>query len=226
MSSEAFFDRPAVFSAGTYRAIELAATDAPLLQEFFERNPEYFLNVGGQPATPTEGLEEISGAPPQGWPYTRMRVLGIAAGNSLPLVAMANVVSDLLAASVWHIGTFIVATQLHATGTAPLLYGSPEAWMMRGGARWARLGVVAGNTRAERFWERHGYVEVRRRHGIDLGARSNTVRVMVKPLGGGALADYLELVACDRPDTQSSPQVSKPRSRPARASLPRRPAAL
>ena len=64
---------------------------------------------------------------------------------------------------------------------------------------WMRLGVVAGNGRAERFWEKCGFVEVRRREELMMGAKINTVRVMVKPLAGGALPDYLAAVKRDNP---------------------------
>jgi hypothetical protein len=34
-----------------------------------------------------------------------------------------------------------------------------------------------------------------------MGKKTHLVRVMAKPLAGGTLADYLSLVARDRPDT-------------------------
>ena len=74
--------------------------------------------------------------------------------------------------------------------------------MRRNGADWARLGVVEGNARAERFWERLGYLEARKRCGVEMGKLTNTLRVMVKPLGGGKLPDYLSRVARDRPETK------------------------
>ena len=61
-----------------------------------------------------------------------------------------------------------------------------------------RLGVVEGNARAERFWERCAFTEVRKRHDIEMGARTNTVRVMARPLDGGTVREYLALVARDR----------------------------
>ena len=63
-----------------------------------------------------------------------------------------------------------------------------------------RLGVVLGNVRAERFWQHQGYAELRRRHDIPIGLRSNTVRVLLKPLQGGTTDEYLALVGRDRPD--------------------------
>ncbi len=63
-----------------------------------------------------------------------------------------------------------------------------------------RLGAVVGNARAEAFWLRMGYVEVKRRAAVDTGGRLNDLRVMVKPLAVGVtLADYLDKVARDRP---------------------------
>jgi hypothetical protein len=40
---------------------------------------------------------------------------------------------------------------------------------------------------------------VRERGPLAMGKKSNLLRVMVKPLAGGALADYLALVERDRP---------------------------
>ena len=62
--------------------------------------------------------------------------------------------------------------------------------MKAGGAKWLRLGVVAGNTRAERFWEKCGYREVRTREGVRMGERLNTLRVMMKPLGRGSVGPF------------------------------------
>ena len=114
-------------------------------------------------------------------------------------MAMASVVVDLLASGVWHIGLFIVATERHGTGVASQLHGCIQAWAERHGARWMRLGVVQGRLRAERFWERHGYVTTKLREGVLMGQRTKTLRVMVKPLSGNTVQDYLGHVPRDRP---------------------------
>jgi len=185
------------------RAIELTPEEEPLLQRFFEENPEYFIAAHGERAGPNEAREEIHGELPAGWSFTRKYLVGYTdeAGS---LVAMANVITDLLAKDVWHIGLFIVATARHGTGDAQALNEGLERWAMANGAKWLRLGVVRGNARAERFWESLGYVQTRTREGVQMGKRTNTVRVMVKPLAGGTIEEFLSLVPRDRPEVPSA----------------------
>ena len=120
-------------------------------------------------------------------------------------MALANIITDFFAPTVFHIGTFIVATARHGTGDAQALHRGLERWSAANGAAWMRLGVVRGNARAERFWASAGYLPVRERHGIPMGQRSTTVRNMVKPLQGGSLEDYFALVPRDLPVPDSAP---------------------
>jgi GNAT superfamily N-acetyltransferase len=179
-------------------AIELAEGSEPLLQRFFDENPLYFIAVLGEPASPDEAYQEIHEDLPAGWPYTKRWVIGYMTRKG-ELAAMANVVADLFAPAVWHISTFIVATARHGTGDAQALYEDLESWARAHGARWLRLGVVNGNTRAERFWERLGFTQARVRAGVIMGKQENTVRVMFKPLADGSQPEYLALVERDRP---------------------------
>jgi GNAT superfamily N-acetyltransferase len=191
---------PARFLDGDgLRAIVLDADAVPRLQRFFEANPDYFLAVNGEVAGPGEAHEEVYGTLPAGWPFTRKWVVGLVDGDGV-VVAMLNVVSDLLAAGVWHIGLFMVDGAARGSGLAQALLGRLERWAAAGGASWLRLGVIAGNARAERFWARAGFVEVRRREGVAMGRKVNTVRVMAKSLVGEGLPAYLVRVPRDRPD--------------------------
>lgn len=188
------------------RTIEITSADEPTLQRFFEANPQYFLAVQGEPAAANEAHEEVHGEPPPGWSYTKKWLVGcIDAEGSMQ--AIANVVSDLLAPGVWHIGLFIVATARFGTGDAQALDRGLETWAASNGANWLRLGVVRGNVRAERFWEALGFVQTRTRSGVEMGKLTNTLRVMVKPLASGTLEQYLSLVERDRPEPPSSPSV-------------------
>lgn len=181
------------------RVIELTAAHEARLQRFLDANPPYFLTVFGEPAGPDEASEEIHGLPPPGWPYGRKYLLGYVNTNG-DIVAMANVVTDFLAPSVWHLGFFIVATERHGQGDAHTIHRELAEWAASHGACWLRLGVMQGNVRAARFWERLGYLQTRTRDGVVMGKLTHTMRVMVKPLAGGTVEQYLALVPRDRPE--------------------------
>ncbi len=185
------------------RSIELGPSSEALLQRFFEANPLYFLAVSGEPPGPEDAFEEIHELPPEGWTYTRRWVIGFA-NPSGELAAMANVVEDLLARGVWHVTTFIVETARHGRGDAAKLYEGIEAWAKASGASWLRLGVVKGHCAAERFWQKCGFLQTCERHGVVFSQRVQTLRVMCKPLSGGSLSEYLELVERDRPESNAT----------------------
>jgi GNAT superfamily N-acetyltransferase len=177
---------------------ELQADEVPRLQALFEANPDYFQTINGRPAAPDEAQQEFDSFPPPELGFTRRWFLGLFdRGESLAGIAV--IVSDLCAAHVWHIGLLLIATPLRSRGAASRLHEALEAWVRGSGAQWLRLGVVAGNAPAERFWAKCGYREVRVREGIDTGGRLNTVRVLVKPLVEEPLSTYLQLVPRDRP---------------------------
>jgi GNAT superfamily N-acetyltransferase len=187
-----------LFTAGSLTASELAEAELPELQALFESNPDYFELAQGERASPDAARKTFAMLPPEDMAYKRLWKIGVRdAGGAL--VALADVVEDLVAPRVWHTGFFIVAGDAHGCGVGRAAYEGLERWMRGRGAQWLRLGVVDGNARGERFWRAQGYTEVRRRHGVEMGRRTNTILVMAKPLAGGALDEYLALVARDRP---------------------------
>ncbi|MEP7156965.1 MAG: GNAT family N-acetyltransferase [Betaproteobacteria bacterium] len=193
--------RPSLFdieNAGM-RAVVLEAADVSLMQQFFHANPGYFLTVFGHPPRTDEAQREWDDLPPADMTFSRRLHIGFVDGAG-ELIGVAGVLADFLCEGVWHIGLFVVATSLHGGGVSRKIHAQLEKWMKQEGAQWVRLGVIEGNTRGERFWERSGYSEVRRRLGVEMGNRVNTLRVMVKTLGGGSLEAYLKLVTRDRPE--------------------------
>lgn len=189
-----------MFSAAGLTARVLTHADRTALQRFFDANPEYFLAVQGVPPRPDEAAQAFDERPPPHLSYGWQWTIGFE-DEAGALAGSAVVLSDFTHPGVWHVGLFILATSRHGTGQALALYRAMEAWMRAEGARWVRLGAVIGNTRAERFWPKAGYVEVRRRLGIDSGARRNDLRVFVKPLSGDTITRYLAVVPRDRPDS-------------------------
>ena len=189
------------FSIGRFLANTLVATDVPALQRFFDENPDYFLAVNGGPPRECEAQEEFDDLPPAEMSFNEKWLIGFT-DETGKLVGFAGILSDILAPHVWHIGIFIVATSLHGSGFALAFYEALESWMASKGAQWVRLGVVEGNVKAEHFWHKRGYSEVRKRIGIQMGSRTNTVRVLVKPLTKNTISKYLSLVERDNPDSK------------------------
>ena len=124
--------------------VERGLADAPRLQRFFDENPACFLAVQGEPAGPAAAHEELVGLPPAGRAFTKKWGIGHVGADGR-LAAMAEVITDLLATGVWHIGLFIVATARHGGGEARALVAELEAWARASGADWLRPGVVEGN---------------------------------------------------------------------------------
>ena len=187
-----------LFAGPAFRAFEIGEADLEGLQRFFDENPAYFHVVGGEDPRPGQAREEFDDRPPADWPWDGKWMIRFADADGAT-IAVADIVSNLLARGVWHVGLFIAATRLHGSGTARRLYDGLESWAGRGGARGRRPHVGGGNARAARLWEKKGYVEVRRRAGIEIGRRVNTMRVMVKPLAGEGVPAYLAQVPRDRP---------------------------
>ena len=187
-----------VFASRDLRARELTTRDVPLLQALFDANPGYFHTVNGRPAAPDAAQLEFDELPPPHLPFRQRWVAGLfddagALRGSLVLVA------DLGAPGVWHIALLLVDQARHGSGLAAQVMAELQAWAGSQGAQWLRLGVVVGNVRAQRFWLRQGFTVTRLRRGIDTGGRLNDLQVMVKPLAGGTLPDYLTQVPRDAP---------------------------
>ncbi len=196
-----------LFQGPGFVARPLAAPQLPLLQALFEANPAYFRAINGRTAAPDEAQAEFDELPPPHLPFRQRWVAGLsddAAGEDAPLLGVVVVLADLGVAGAWHIALLLLDQACHGSGLAAAVMAGLQAWVRADGAQWLRLGVVAGNRHAERFWLRQGFAEVRVRHGVDTGGRLNSVRVLVKPLAGGTLAGYLQqmprdLPACDLP---------------------------
>jgi len=185
--------------AADWFAVEADRAALPELQAFYDANPGYWQIVYGHRPGPDDAVSDFDARPPAEMPYSEVCSWLIRAKSSQQVIGEVSVVIDLLAEGVTHLGFFIIDSTRHGSGIAADVYRSYERWAIERGARWLRLGVVAGNPRALAFWLRHGYAEVRRRDDYVLGERAHTLIVMAKPVGANTIADYLAAVPRDRP---------------------------
>ena len=184
------------------RTVLLAQDDGLLVQSFYDSNPASFVLLTGLPAAKHAALDDSMALPPDDFSYKRKYFIGVIDADG-QLLAVADVIEDLLAAGVWHIGLFIVATALHGSGYARRWLTCIEQWAIGFGAKYLRLGVIQGNQRAYRFWEKSGFKKLKLLSGAELGGSLHHLRVMVKPFDSGCLASYFRLVPRDRPSVGS-----------------------
>lgn len=189
---------PPGFVTGEFVAQQARREDIVELQAFAESNPEYWLLTHGHPPAADDAATSFDWHPPADMGYSEHLWFLVRDVSSREIVAQIGVAADLLAAGVYHLGFFMTATRTHGTGFAHRLYEAYERWAIDRGARWLRLGVVEVNQRAEAFWRRSGYVEVRRQDNYVLGDLSHVLITMAKPMRGETLRDYLDAVPRDR----------------------------
>lgn len=187
-----------MFATATHTVRPLERAELPALQALFEANADYFAFSNGMPPGPRAAEEEFDERPPPHLPYTQHWAAGLFAPDGR-LDGTLFVVADLAAAGVWHLALLLVDQRQRGRGLAADTVAAFEAWARAGGARWLRLAVIEGNTRAERFWSRCGFQETRTRHFTDAAGRARVSRVLVKPLAGGTLDEYRAQVPRDRP---------------------------
>ncbi|CAN5889420.1 hypothetical protein BH11PSE8_BH11PSE8_16310 [soil metagenome] len=180
-----------LFDTTTHRVDAARRDDIPSIQAFFDANPAYTRMVEGRPVSPNAAAVEFDEMPPPGMAYGERWFLTVRDRRSGAIDAVLDVVKDLLAPGIWHIGLFFVAERLHGQGLAARLHAALEQWAEAQGARWLRLGVVEQNQRGARFWRRQGYGFVCSREAAAAGGRVNNVFCLVKPLGDNTREAYL-----------------------------------
>jgi len=192
-------DNALLIDSAEFSARVLSDRDIPALQAFYDENPEFFLMANGIPVRDDEAQREFDDLPPPDMPFNQRYIIGFY-DNLKKLIGVTTVVSDFLAPGVWLISFFVIATSLHGSGRARAIYDRLENWMERNGAQWIRLGVIINNMKAERFWEKCGYTEIRKRLSVKFGSQVHDFRVMVKSFHRATLDEYLHRVERDRPD--------------------------
>lgn len=178
----------------------MTRVDLPRLQQFFDDNPDYFRNAYGAEPQPGLAASEMDDAPPPELPFEQRWVVGLFS-NAGDLCGMATLWRNFIAEQVWLISLFMIARDQYGSGLAQNFYLHLERWMLNREARWIRLGVIEGSTRAERFWAQHGYTEVRRRIDTSHCPASQNIRVLVKSLKNNPLNEYLKLIVRDQPES-------------------------
>lgn len=196
--------RSVEFATAELFATELRRDEIAELQAFEDANPEYWLLAHGHSPAEDDAVRRFERHPPPDMSYSEHLRFLVRDVSTREILAQIDLATDLLAAGVYHLGFFMIATRAHGTGFAHRLYEASERWAIGRGARWSRLGVVEANGRAEAFWRRLGYLELKRQDRYVLGDLTHVMITMVKPMPGETLSDYLDAVPRDRRETGSN----------------------
>jgi GNAT superfamily N-acetyltransferase len=188
-----------VFETAGHRAEVARRDDIAALQAFLQANPAYTRLVEGREVAPDAAATEFDDEPPAAFAFDWRWLLLVRERASGELVGVIDLVKDLLAPGIWHVGLFFVAERPHGSGVAAELHAALQHWMHGQGARWLRLNVADRNLRGARFRRRQGYAFVCPREWTAPSGRVNTVWTLVKPLAGESLAGYF---AAQTRDTQ------------------------
>lgn len=191
---------PLLFATAPYVVRDLTRHELPAVQALFEANPSYFIKAGGLPPRPDEAERQFEELPPPHLTFSERWFAGVFDDRG-GLRGLLIVTSDLSAPGVWQIALFFLDDRARGTGIAIRLHAALEAWAHARGAQWLRLAVISGNAAAERFWDKVGYTEVRTRPYVNAGGNQVTARILIRPLAGSAIEDYLRLVPRDAPDS-------------------------
>ena len=185
------------FKTSEFVAEQVEREEIAEVQSFIEANPEYWLLTHGHGPPPDDAARSLDSLPPADMSYSEHFWFLVRDNSTREILGQLGIAADLLAVGVYHLGFFMTASRTHGSGFAHRLHEAYERWALERGARWLRLGVVEANGRAEAFWRRVGYREVRRLDGYPLGDLVHVLITMVKPMPGETLDEYLVAVLRD-----------------------------
>lgn len=173
-------DDRAAFHVLEYGARRLYEADRRALQQLCQRSADYFRLTTGALPPPDAARRLLSAGPPDAAPQQK-RLLGLfsEAGD---LVGVLDVVRDYPAGGTWHLGLLLLDPERRGQGVGQAFYEAFETWAAERGAYRIRIGVVAQNKEALRFWRRLGFAELERRPEVQMGRRSNTVVVLMRQI--------------------------------------------
>lgn len=159
------------------RLVPLTTEDAPRLQRVYEAAADYFHLVGEGNPPPTlaeRALLEAAAIPDR-------HILGIVLGDDL--IGVMDFRLRYPAVDTAHLGLILLVPEARGRGYGTLAMDIWETWLeVQTPIEKVRLGVVAHNRRAIRFWLRRGYRFTGEARRLAVGAAAPRVLFMEKEL--------------------------------------------
>ena len=154
----------------------LKPDDAGILQQLFDRCPDYAEIVEGEGVSPTAAEELFQSLPPGG-SFSNKLVAGIfRRGGEIGgvLEGMRHYPEE----NIWWIGLLLLAPDMRNQGVGRTLLEAFIDFARGNAGKAVMLGVVEDNTRAYRFWSKNGFEMVRKTEPRLFGKKNQPVFVM------------------------------------------------
>jgi len=154
----------------------LKSDDAVILQQLFDRCPDYAEIVEGEEVSPTAGEELFQSLPPGG-SFSNKLVAGIFhRGGEIGgvLESMKHYPEE----NIWWIGLLLLAPDMRNQGVGRSILESFIDYSRENGGKSVMLGVVEDNLHAYRFWSNNGFEMVRKTEPRLFGKKNQSVFVM------------------------------------------------
>ena len=168
------------FALEGFTVRRLSPADHAELQALYERCSDYHELEDGGPTRPTAGAETLAAGPPGTDPADKF-ALGVY-GDDGAMVGFLDVIRGYPAEGDWWIGLLMLAPEARSGGLGGRICEEAARSVAEEGGRALHLAVLEQNPRAERFWRRHGFDEVRRKPFTAATGKESTVIVMRRDL--------------------------------------------
>lgn len=143
-----------------YTVRRLGQADAADLQSLFERCSDYVEIYSGVPPRPSEGADELGALPPGKEMHDKFS-LGLY-DSRRELVGFIDLMRNYPVENDWWIGLLMLAPAARDQGLGSRVYEAAQEWVRSRERRTIWILVLEENSKAERFWRRQGFEEVRR----------------------------------------------------------------
>jgi GNAT superfamily N-acetyltransferase len=160
-----------------YYIRRFTGSDVAELQDLYERYADYHEMHEGFAIRPSAGADELA-MPPPGRTLEDKFSIGIHEPDG-SLNAYLDILRGYPAANEWWIGLLMLDLKVRANGLGTHIFRAAQNWVSLQGGDAIYLAVLEENKRAERFWWRQGFAELRRQaHTSETGSKKSQVIVM------------------------------------------------
>lgn len=158
-----------------YAVIRLTWTDRDRLQALFERCRDFFALTTGQPPEPTAAASEFTDVP-DGKTPADLCFLGLHHRSGC-LRGAIIAVQDYPEATTWWLSLMVIDPADRGRGLGSAFYRAFERWLAGQGVTMVALCAIAPNHSGRRFWQRMGFVAIRKTPPRSYGQKTHAVYV-------------------------------------------------